>query len=168
MKKKYTHLEIGQRLKELRKFKINLSQEEFSEKIGLHLNTYRRYESGERLPPEPVLKRVAELCGKTVDWLLGRERDLASIIATARAENEAEKAELASLAKLVNEKLVSSLGTAYTQEERELMIKLVMILRGENKDNRKAIIENIHAFYKTRNVVDMDRPGETKKTNCAG
>lgn len=161
MKKKYTHLAIGNRLRELRN---NLTQKEFAEKIGIPLVTYQKYESCERMPPGHVLSRVAEICGKTVDWLLGR--DLISIVAEERAKYEADKAEVAALSRLAFEKLASSFGHAYTQEEQELMVKLVMILRGDNKDNRKAIIENIKAFYKTRNVVD---PSDVlKKTNHAG
>lgn len=156
MKKKYTHLGIGNRLKELRNI---LTQKDFAKKIGIPLVTYQKYESGERMPPGPILERVAELYGKTVDWLLGRS--IESVIATARAEHEAEIAELTALSKLAFEKLTSSLGAAYTPEERELMVMLVMILRGKNEDNRRAIIENVKAFYKTRNVTTED---DYKKT----
>ncbi len=86
MKKKRPYLEIGNRLKKLRK---NLSQKEFAEKIGIPLVTYQKYDSGERMPPGPVLSRVAELCGKTVDWILGR--DLESIIAKEKEEYAARK-----------------------------------------------------------------------------
>lgn len=160
MKKIRPYLEIGNRLKECRK---NFTQKEFADKIGIPLVTYQKYDSGERMPPGRILSRVAEICGKTVDYLLGR--DLASVIAEKRTEYETEKAELASLSELFFEKLVSSLGAAYTREERELMIKLMMVLRGENKDNRKAIIEIVNAFYKTR---DVCIPNELKKTNHAG
>ena len=55
-------------------------------------------------------------------------------------------------------------------EEQELFDKLYAILRGKNKDNRKAIIENVNAFYKTRNIESEDDygEGEFKKTNHAG
>ncbi|OQD46418.1 hypothetical protein BIY37_03425 [Candidatus Brocadia sapporoensis] len=51
----------------------NLSQKKFAEKIGVPIATYQRYEYGETLPPEPVLKRVAEVCNTTVDEILGRD-----------------------------------------------------------------------------------------------
>ncbi len=70
MKNKYSHLAIGQRLKELRK---NLSQIEFAKKIDVSIATYQRYEYGETLPPQPVLRRIAEICGTTVDAILGRD-----------------------------------------------------------------------------------------------
>ncbi|QII11201.1 exonuclease SbcC [Candidatus Kuenenia stuttgartiensis] len=52
-------------------------------------------------------------------------------------------------------------------EEQALIDKLIGILRGKNKDNRKAIIENVNAFYKTRNVDYEDdiEESELKKTS---
>ncbi len=126
-----------------------LSQKEFAEKIGLHINTYQRYETGERMPPESVLKRVAEVCGKTVDWLLGRE-PLQMVISEAKEQYVAEKEVFDDLKK--------------KSEEPFYIGKLVAILRGRNSKNASAIKENIDAFYETRDVV----PGELKKTENAG
>lgn len=191
--KKYTYLEIGNRLKELRKLKNNLSQKEFAEKIGVPFRTYQRYEAGERMPQRPVLSRVAELCGKTVDWLLGR--DLASVIAEEKALYATKTAESATYWEMIREKYSSKVGipvpeniraffevvsfynkhgidvvnlikgNTYTLKEQELIDMLVSILRGENEDNSKAIIENIKAFHKTRNI---NIPNELKKANDAG
>lgn len=146
VKKKYIYLEIGQRLKELRK---NLSQKEFSEKIGVPLVTYQKYDSGERMPPGAVLSRVAEICGKTVDYLLGRE-PLQMVISDAKELYLAEKKSLDDLKKKAEEHLYAT--------------KLLAILRGKNRKNASAIKENIDAFYETRDVV----LGEVKKTNHAG
>lgn len=52
----------------------------------------------------------------------------------------------------------------YSQEEQEFVNMLISILRGKNEDNKKAIIENIKAFYKTR---DIEIPGEFKKVKEA-
>ena len=146
MKKKYTHLEIGNRLKELRNI---LSQKEFARKIGVPIATYQRYEYGETLPPEPVLKRVAEICSKSVDYLLGRE-SLQMVISEAKELYLAEKESLDDLKKKAEEPLYIG--------------KLVAILRGKNRKNASAIKENIDAFYETRDIV----PGELKKANNAG
>ena len=146
MKKKYTHLGIGKRLKELRN---NLTQKEFAEKIGIPLVTYQKYDSGERMPPERVLSRVAEMCGKTVDYLLGRE-PLQMVISEAKELYLAEKESLDDLKKKAEEPLYIG--------------KLVAILRGKNRKNASAIKENIDAFYETRDIV----PGELKKANNAG
>ena len=143
---KYTYLDIGNRLKELRK---NISQKEFANKIGIHINTYQRYESGERMPPERVLSRVAEICGKAVDYLLGRE-PLQMVISEAKELYLAEKEGIDDLKKKIEEPLYIG--------------KLVAILRGKNRKNASAIKENIDAFYETRDIV----PGELKKANNVG
>lgn len=146
MKKKYTHLEVGNRLKELRNI---LSQREFARKIGVPIATYQRYEYGETLPPERVLTRVAEICSKSVDYLLGRE-PLQMVISEAKELYLAEKESLDDLKKKAEEPLYIG--------------KLVAILRGKNRKNASAIKENIDAFYETRDIV----PGELKKANHAG
>lgn len=51
-------------------------------------------------------------------------------------------------------------------EEQELIDMLVAILRGENVDNKKAVIENIRAFYKTRNINVPDEVCLKKTTNA--
>lgn len=124
--KKYTYLEIGNRLKDLRK---NLSQKDFAKKVGVPIATYQRYEYGERMPPEPVLRRIAELYGKTVDWLLGRDHS--------------PKQE-----------------TPYTRREHELMDMLVAVLRDENEDNKKILIDIIKTFHKTTKKKTPEDPEE--------
>lgn len=146
MKQKFPYLEIGTRLKELRK---NLSQKDFAKKIGIPLVTYQKYDSGERMPPGRVLSRVAELCDKSVDYLLGRE-PLQMVISEAKELYLAEKESIDDLKKNLEEPLYIG--------------KLVAILRGKNRKNASAIKENIDAFYETRDIV----PGELKKANNAG
>ena len=45
---------------------------DFADFLGLKPPTYFRYEAG-RLPRMETLKQIADRCGVTVDWLLGRE-----------------------------------------------------------------------------------------------
>ncbi len=74
---------------------------DFAAKIGVPPQQLSRYLRGQ-LPDTPVLKRIAEVTGRSVDWLLtGREiseiwRDLASALEQVRAFNP--KAEGVSLA----------------------------------------------------------------------
>lgn len=58
---------VGQRLRELRGKR---SQSEFAEQLRIGLSTYRRYESGERLPDAEVLIRLKTLEKCSTDWLL--------------------------------------------------------------------------------------------------
>jgi len=115
--KKYSYIDVGNRLKELRK---NLSQKEFSEKIGVPFRTYQRYESGETLPQEPVLKRVAEICNTTVDAIRGRG------VGVITGEKE-----------------------VYTRKEYEIMDMVMAVLRDKDEDNKRVLIDIIKTFYKT-------------------
>lgn len=50
----------------------NLSQKSLVQEMGLALNTYVRYERGERVPDANVLIRIADFYGVTLDYLVGR------------------------------------------------------------------------------------------------
>lgn len=50
----------------------NLSQEKTAAEIGVGFSTYRRYETGERVPDADVLVRMADFYGVTLDYLAGR------------------------------------------------------------------------------------------------
>lgn len=50
----------------------NLSQKSLVQEMGLALNTYVRYERGERVPDADVLVRIADFYGVTLDYLVGR------------------------------------------------------------------------------------------------
>ena len=67
MKKPPKYPQVGNRIKELRGSK---SQAYFAKEIGVSLQGYLNYEYGNRVPPGPVLAKIAELCGVTTDWIL--------------------------------------------------------------------------------------------------
>ena len=62
---------LSERLFALRK-KAGITQEEASERSGIHYRSYRRYESGEREPSASTLGVLADLYGVSTDYLLGR------------------------------------------------------------------------------------------------
>ncbi len=66
------YLSVGDRLKSLRG---ELSQKDFSEKIGIQFRAYQRYEAGERMPPPQVLSKIAKISYTTVDWILNGKMD---------------------------------------------------------------------------------------------
>ena len=53
--------------------KAGITQEEASERSGIHYRSYRRYESGEREPSASSLSALADLFGVSTDYLLGRQ-----------------------------------------------------------------------------------------------
>jgi transcriptional regulator with XRE-family HTH domain len=76
MSKKSTHkeLSLGQRIRQLRRDR-NWSQEEFGEKIDIHVQTIGVYEKDDTIPSALVLKKMAEVFGVTSDFLLFGETE---------------------------------------------------------------------------------------------
>lgn len=76
MPKKTAHkeLSLGQRIRQLRRDR-NWSQEEFGEKIDIHVQTIGVYEKDETIPSALVLKKMAEVFGVTSDFLLFGETE---------------------------------------------------------------------------------------------
>ena len=50
----------------------NLSQKSLVKEMGAALNTYVRYERGEREPTASVLVQIADYYGVSLDYLVGR------------------------------------------------------------------------------------------------
>ena len=61
-------------IKEARE-RAGLSQKELAEKIGVAPNTFHGYESGKHDPKSNVLADIARVCGVSVDFLLGIEKE---------------------------------------------------------------------------------------------
>ena len=65
---------LFERLRLLRK-EQNLPQEKTAAEIGVGFSTYRRYETGERVPDADVLVRIADFYGVSIDYLVGRSEE---------------------------------------------------------------------------------------------
>ena len=61
---------FSQRLKELRT-NMNLTQRQFSQKIGCTQTTLSAYENTPKSPSLDIIIDIAEKCNVSVDWLLG-------------------------------------------------------------------------------------------------
>lgn len=68
---------IPNRLKELRK-KDGTTQKEFGEKVGCTMASISAYENGSKIPPTPILIKIAEVCDCSIDWLFGLKDDPAA------------------------------------------------------------------------------------------
>lgn len=55
--------------------RAGLSQKELAEKIGVAPNTFHGYESGKHDPKSNLLADIAKICGVSVDFLLGLEKE---------------------------------------------------------------------------------------------
>lgn len=58
------------RIKEARE-RVGLSQKELAESLGIKPTTFNGYEKGTHDPKSEVLKKIAEKCKTSVDFLLG-------------------------------------------------------------------------------------------------
>lgn len=71
------HMNIGERLKELRR-ELGLSQEEFGSKLKVHGKQLARYEIGKAVPAVKVLTKIADFCEVSLDYLVyGQDKRLA-------------------------------------------------------------------------------------------
>lgn len=61
---------LANRIKELRN-KLNLTQKEFSKKVGCTAATLSAYENGSKSPSLEIIKGIAETCDVSIDWLCG-------------------------------------------------------------------------------------------------
>ena len=57
----------------IKRLKGGLSIRKFAKKVDLHSSTVYNYLSGRRFPTIEGLTKIADHCGVTVEWLLGRE-----------------------------------------------------------------------------------------------
>ena len=95
---------LGRNLAEARN-SMNLSQLEAAKRIGISQGTYSGYETGTRRIKLPMLRKIADVYGVTVDWLIGTEVFVSSdhspivlsdteykLISRFRTLNDSEKA----------------------------------------------------------------------------
>lgn len=89
------------KIKEARKL-AGITQKELAKQIGVSAGTLSDYESGNHEPKSDVLCAIADICGVTIDFLVGREKEKAP----APSEDSAE----AQFSKLEIETVLVSLG----------------------------------------------------------
>lgn len=62
---------IGRRIRQIRGF--DLTQREFSQKLGIGQTQLSKYEQGQSVPTVELLLRLRALSGKSIDWILTGE-----------------------------------------------------------------------------------------------
>ena len=62
---------VGRRIRELRR---PASQEEFARLLGISQAQLSKYELGQSAPPLGVLRALARISGKSLDWLLATNK----------------------------------------------------------------------------------------------
>ena len=66
-------MDFGKLLRAAR-MKKGLTQQELADRIGIALQSYQRYEQGNREPSLKTLSTLADLLDVSADYLLGREK----------------------------------------------------------------------------------------------
>ena len=89
-------MNIGDRIKELRKSVLEMTQDEFSEKIGIKRSGLSLVEIGRNNPSDQTIRSICREFGVSESWLrygegemkiqLTREEALANMIAKAQSE----------------------------------------------------------------------------------
>ena len=67
-------MEFSERLKELRK-KVNFTQVEIAEKLGISQPAYASWERGVKKPTQENLVKIAQVLNVSVDYLVGNSED---------------------------------------------------------------------------------------------
>jgi HTH-type transcriptional regulator, competence development regulator len=116
---------LGQRLKACRKAK-KLTQQELSVTLGINRSTYAKYETGDNEPDNETLQKLADFFGVSVDYLLGRTDDPATIHKSERPLTELENLFFYELDKL-------------SEEDKKKALEHVRYLRylAEQENNKK-------------------------------
>lgn len=89
-------MNIGERIKELRKAVLNMTQDDFSERIGIKRSGLSLIEIGRNNPSDQTIRSICREFGISEEWLrygkgdmkvqLTREEALADMIKKAQAE----------------------------------------------------------------------------------
>ena len=69
---------IYRRIRDLREDQ-DLSQKQVAQMLGMSQTGYSKYETGENDIPTQVLIKLADFYGTSVDYLLGRTNEIASV-----------------------------------------------------------------------------------------
>lgn len=89
-------MNIGDRIKELRKTVLEMTQDEFSEKIGIKRSGLSLVEIGRNNPSDQTIRSICREFGVSESWLrygegemkiqLTRDEEIANMISAAQAE----------------------------------------------------------------------------------
>lgn len=81
------------KIKEARKL-AGITQKELAKQIGVSAGTLSDYESGNHEPKSDVLCSIADICGVTIDFLVGRAKEKAPTPSDDSAEAQFSKLEI--------------------------------------------------------------------------
>lgn len=80
-------IKLNERIRLARK-KVELTQEQLAEKIGIAFQTLNKYEKGHRLPDAEILRQIAIITGVDAGWLLIGEKKGTAVHNETQEEKE--------------------------------------------------------------------------------
>ena len=108
---------IGERIRWIRR-QLDLTQSEFSKKLGVIQVSVARYEAG-RVPKAQILEKIARIGGVTTSWLLHGERGGSPIEATERQTRQSIPKEFRDLVRLLGPDWDSKTWRKWSQQLRD-------------------------------------------------
>lgn len=134
-------MEIGKRIKELRKF-LELTQQELADRLGVSRRAIQEWEAGRRTPSEPVLRHIEQTFSVNPEWLREgkgemfkhepHERKLEEIL----NEFSEEEIELTLLALSVIRKLEREKGVKLSPKQRLKLARVLVELLEEDESTQ--------------------------------
>lgn len=112
------------KIKEARKI-AGITQKDLAKQIGVSAGTLSDYESGNHEPKSDVLCSVADICGVTIDFLVGREKEKAPAPSEDGAEANAIEKEM--IDRLVSLGLIEE-GIQLTDADVEFLIHVSTLI----------------------------------------
>lgn len=79
--------------------RVNMSRADVGRTLNIPYRTITNYENGQREPGHDFLVRLADLCGVTTDWILGRADDPRGVAGSHVARDTEQTARLLTVCK---------------------------------------------------------------------
>ncbi len=121
--------DVGKRLKYLREFVLEMSQAEFSDKLGIKRNSLSNYERGIREMNYELLMKLKNIFGVNINWLLTGEGKM--FIQEKDKKEEKEKDYKKMIIEIINNemdenkvKALAEFLKAFTTKEHKIVKKV--------------------------------------------
>lgn len=115
-------MKLNERIKELRKA-LGLTQQEFSDKIGVKRNTIAQYESGRNAPIDAVISLICREFNVSEEWLRNGTGDM-----WVKVDEDQELQDILAQITLSGDELITRIIKAYwklPEKEKDMIRKLV-------------------------------------------
>ena len=125
---------MAERIKRQRKLH-GINQEELSDRLGLSIQTIRRWEWGKRAPNTDIMPKLAEALGTSVAYLMGLEDEPAPSVAELQAQNVVRTAHESETVHTAGRLIIewgehNRIDWPDTPENRDALVKLIAMMNG--------------------------------------